>query len=159
VPLPDPHKIIPGTTLAIPNEANILNTDRAGHADRDRTITHLQAVAEKGYITPEEANTRITHAMNTHKQADLKALTSDLPAPFQTRGWLKSYDWGNRAYWAPTLILGSAVSAATAVVPASALAAAHLFPHDPVYLGVGLLTIILGIFGFIGCLITAISKS
>jgi hypothetical protein len=159
MPLPDPKKIIPGNTITIPDEANILNTDRAGHADRDRTITHLQTVAEKGYITPEEANTRITHAMNTHKQTDLHILISDLPAPFQTRSWLKSYDWGNRAYWAPTLLLGSAVSAATAVVPSSALAAAHLFPHDPVYLAVGITTIILGVIGFIFCIIVAMDKT
>jgi Domain of unknown function (DUF1707) len=156
--MPESRKIIPGSALSIPEDAHVIGTSRIGNDDRDRTVNHIKTMTEKGYLTVEEANLRIDHAMNTYKQADLRVLTSDLPAPVDTRTWVQSYNWDNKRHWIPTLVAGVAVSAATATVPASVLAADHLFPHNPIGLAVGLTAIIAGIVGFVACIVGMIIK-
>jgi Domain of unknown function (DUF1707) len=159
MPPPDPRKTIPGTSLGIPREANVINAGRAGHDDRDQAILHLKTMTEQGYITPEEASVRIDYAMHAGKQADLRELTSDLPALPDSRSWLRSYDWDNTKHWVPVVAAGMFLSITTAVIPPSLLAEEHLFPHNPLGLGFGVLAILTGIFGFVFCLVAAVTKA
>jgi hypothetical protein len=153
-------KIVPGAALSIPEGITILpNGTRIGNADRDRTIRHIQQMTDLGYITPEEAGRRIDHADVTEKSAELIALTSDLPAPVDTRGWFQSYDWDKMSHWLPTLIAGMAVSASTAVIPSSVLNAERLFPNTALGLGIGVLTLIVGVIGFFACLAGILIKA
>jgi Domain of unknown function (DUF1707) len=154
-------RIVPGTALSIPREITILpNGSRAGNADRDRTIRHIQQMTDLGYITPEEAGRRIDHADATEKSADLTALTSDLPAPVDTRRWSQSsYDWDKMSHWLPTLIAGMALFGVIAVVPSAALNAERLFPNTALGLGVGVSTLIVGVIGFFACLAGILIKA
>lgn len=154
-PIMHPSQITPGSSL--PEEINIHNQQRAGHHDRIRTIRHIMSMKNEGYITEDEANHRIRFAETTEKTADLKALTSDLPPPLNTRTWLQTYNWDN--HWFPTMLTGMALSLITATIPAVVLAADHQFPSNPAALGVGVTTMIIGIIAFIGCLIVTVTEA
>ncbi len=153
-------KVVPGSSAAVPEGVSIMPSGtRAGNADRDRAVNHIAQMAEQGYITPEEADRRVKHAETIENVAALRVLTSDLPAPMDTRGWFQSYDWGNMGHWMPTLVGGMMFSAVTAIVPASVLNAEHLFPGTGLGVGVGIATLIMGMVGFFSCLAGIIIKS
>jgi hypothetical protein len=153
-------RVVPGSALSAPEGVNIMPSGtRAGNADRDRAINHIAQMAEQGYITPDEADKRVKHAENLENIATLRVLTSDLPAPLDTRAWWESYNWDNMRHWVPTLIGGMTLSAVTVVVPTSVLNAEHLFPNTPLGLGIGIFTLIVGVIGFFACLAGIIVKS
>jgi hypothetical protein len=141
-------------------EVNILpRGTRIGHAERRSAMKHILDMKDRGYITEQEADARLNAAQNAEKQGDITTLTTDLPAPFHKPGFFESYDWDKTRYWAPTLVVGMALSAMLAIVPASVLGADHLFPQTGLGLGVGLPCLVFGIVGFFGCLAGIISKS
>jgi hypothetical protein len=155
-----PMKVVPSTAMAIPEGVTIHPANsRAGHRERDIAASHITQAVEGGYITPEEGLTRKMHVEEAEKISDLRTLTSDLPAPIDTRPWYQTYDWDNQRHWLPTLIAGLAASAVTAVIPTSVLSAEHLFPGNPLGFGIGILTLIIGIVGFFACLTGIITKT
>jgi hypothetical protein len=152
--------VVQSTAIAIPDDVTVLgNGVRAGNADRDRAITHITQMADLGYVTQEEAERRIRAVENIERNADLRHITSDLPAPVVNAGLVGRYNWDNPKCWIPTLITGMAVSGITAVLPASILGAEHLFPGNGIGLAVGILTLIVGVLAFFGCLAGIIVKA
>jgi hypothetical protein len=53
---------------------------RAGHADRDRTVSELKAAFVQGRLARDEFEQRLGHALTSRTYADLSAVTADLPA-------------------------------------------------------------------------------
>jgi hypothetical protein len=53
---------------------------RAGHADRDRTVSELKAAFVQGRLARDEFELRLGQALTSRTYADLSALTADLPA-------------------------------------------------------------------------------
>lgn len=155
-----PKRVVQSTAIAIPDEVTVLgNGVRAGNADRDRAITHITQMADLGYVSQEEAERRVRAVENIERNADLRHLTSDLPAPILNAGLMRRYDWDSPKCWVPTLITGMAASGITAILPASILGADHLFPGNSVGLAVGILTLIIGVLAFFGCLAGIIVKA
>jgi hypothetical protein len=155
-----PRKVVPSTTVAIPEDVTVLgNGVRAGNADRDRAINHITQMADLGYVSQEEAERRIRAAENIERHADLRHITSDLPAPVVNPGLVGRYNWDSPKCWIPTLITGMAASGITAILPASILSVDHLFPGNGIGLAVGILTLIVGVLAFFGCLAGIIVKA
>lgn len=146
-------KTIPGSVEPYKEGVNILhNGTRIGAADRERAIRHIADTQEKGYIKSDEAEKRIRLVEDAEREADVRALTSDLPAPFSKTSWVRSYDWNQTKYWAPTFILGIALSTVLAIVPAVVLGADRLFPETALGLGIAVPSLIFGFIGFFACL-------
>jgi len=53
---------------------------RASHADREQTVEILKDAFVQGRLTKDELDWRVGHALASRTQADLAALTADLPA-------------------------------------------------------------------------------
>lgn len=53
---------------------------RAGHADRDQTVSVLKAAFVQGRLTRDELELRLGQALTSRTYADLHTLTADLPA-------------------------------------------------------------------------------
>jgi hypothetical protein len=53
---------------------------RASHADRDRTVSVLQAAFVQGRLARDEFELRLGQALTSRTYADLGAVTADLPA-------------------------------------------------------------------------------
>lgn len=149
----NPPKTVPGSVEPYKEGVNILhNGTRIGGADRERVIRHIADTQEKGYIKSDEAEKRIRLVEEAEREADIRALTADLPAPFSKTSWVRSFNWDETKYWAPTFIMGMGLSAILAIVPAMVLGAERMFPETGVGLGVGITTLIVGFIGFFACL-------
>lgn len=132
--------------LARPEDVNIVKGTRVGHADRDRTVQHIKQAADNGYLTETEAAARMTHADKAETNAQLRDLTSDLPAPIDTRTWVQRFDWKTPVVLIP---VGFALSLMVAIIPSATMNQMKLFPHEPFALGIGIATIVIGVIGFI----------
>ena len=53
---------------------------RAGHADRDQTVSVLKAAFVQGRLAQDEFEQRLGQALTSRTYADLSAVTADLPA-------------------------------------------------------------------------------
>ncbi|WP_282090114.1 DUF1707 SHOCT-like domain-containing protein [Streptomyces tendae] len=63
-----------------PSQEDVTPALRASHADRDRAVDVLSAAAGDGRLTAEELDERVGAALTARTQAELAALTADLPA-------------------------------------------------------------------------------
>jgi hypothetical protein len=151
--------VVPGAVEKY-QEVNILPRGvRIGHGERRNAIKHILDMQDRGYITEQEADARVKAVQSAEKQGDIVTLTTDLPAPFHKPGFFEAYDWDETRYWAPTLVVGMALSAMLAIVPASVFGAEHMFPQTGLGLGVALPCLVFGIVGFFSCLAGIIAKS
>lgn len=156
------NPIVPSVTVSIPDDITstiLRNGTRAGNTDRDHTVQHIKQATIGGYITPDEASRRIKTVETITKISDLHTLTSDLPAPADTRQWFQRYNWNNKTHATFTLITAMITCLIVAAVPLSLLCAANLFPRNILGMGVGVTTLILGVGGFFGCVIGLATKT
>ncbi|MFI7388907.1 DUF1707 domain-containing protein [Streptomyces tendae] len=63
-----------------PSQEDATPALRASHADRDRAVDVLSTAAGDGRLTAEELDERVGAALTARTQAELAALTADLPA-------------------------------------------------------------------------------
>jgi hypothetical protein len=152
-------KVVTGEVEVFNEGVNILgNGQRIGHGERRATMKHILDVKDRGYITEQEAEARLKAAQSAEKITDISSLTADLPAPFYKPNYFQAWDWDETKYYVPTLVSGVGFSTILAIVPTAALVQDHLFPHNPVALVFGIITMLLGTIGFFACLGGLITK-
>jgi DUF1707 SHOCT-like domain len=139
---------LPGINI-IPN--------RVGDADRKRTAHHIRDMESRGYMSSEEAATRIAHAANAQTQNDLRQLTHDIPGPVDHRGYFAKWDWEKAEYWLPTLLGTMFMSLSSTIAPGLILASINKF-HTAEGITVFTLLCILGVIGFFASLILMVIK-
>lgn len=131
---------------------------RVGHDERKRAVHHIKEMEAKGYIPPEEATARVEHAANATQRRELLNLTSDLPAPVDSRSYWQKWDWDEPRYFLPALITGIFASLCSAVVPGIILSEMHEF-NSGMGQGIFLPLLALGIIGFWVSVIFLVIKS
>lgn len=143
--------------IATFDDVNIQH-NRAGHADRERTVRQIKDSEESGYITAQEASARITHAVKAETSNVLHALTDDLPAPIDHRGYFQAWDFGEPKYFLPVLISTMIVSLCSAIIPGVILGAVHELSTT---MGQAIFTplLIIGVIGAITSLTLIVIKS
>jgi hypothetical protein len=152
-------KVVSGEVEVFNEGVNILgNGQRVGHGERRAAMKHILDVKDRGYITDQEAEARLKAAQAAEKQTELNSLTTDLPAPFYQPGYFQAWDWEQTKYYVPTLLTGVGFSTILAIVPTAALVQDHLFPHNPIALVLGIITMLLGTLGFFACIGGLITK-
>ena len=69
---------VPGSV--VPAETDIKNGPRAGDADRERYVGHINDCMARGFIDEQEREARVHAAQKAAGRHELKALIADLPA-------------------------------------------------------------------------------
>jgi hypothetical protein len=111
----------------------------------------------KGYIPEEEASARIERAASAQKSGDLRLLTSDLPAPVDSRGFWQRWDWDAEVYYIPVLLAGMFASVCSAVLHGIILDRMHEF-NTVMGLAMFIPLLVLGVFGFFTSLSVLVVK-
>lgn len=133
--------------------ANIRTSQRVGHEHRDKTIAHLNQMADLGYLDGEEAETRKKIAADATTETELRHLTGDLPGLVVHKKW----DWDNPVYWVPTLIMACVASITVGIMPTAVLASVHA-GNTPWGIAVSAMTIVGGILGLIASIVGIVIK-
>lgn len=79
---------------------------RAGDADRDRAMDHVNQMRKLGYLKEHDADARLTYLETAEVKEQVALAIQDLPplpAPKQKFS-LKDYDFSKRRWYVPTLL-------------------------------------------------------
>lgn len=159
---PDCPPAIESAESALPAEAGMLLTTRAGDSDRELYITHLGDMHADGHINAAQYEARRNRAMLAETHIQLAETIADLPrippGTANRRPVRKGYDFANPAHSIPALAITAILSLLLAIVP-SAIAGADLWFHTLAGTVVCVPTLILGIVGFVISAIWGIVKA
>jgi hypothetical protein len=133
------------------DEANVLPAQRIGDAQKQRVLDHLAEMHSMGHLTLEEYEARSAYVLQSMVMPQLQAIMHDLPAPMDHRPrWQKardSYDFSDKKWYIPTLVLMMLVSGLIAIEPSAIAGAGGWWTHT-LGLAICLPSIIFGGIGF-----------
>lgn len=134
------------SAVEFPDVNTLGESSRIGDSEREKAVTHIEQMTGKGYLSAKESAIRLKHAASAETEVQLRNLTIDLPPYADTRPF---YD----RYWLPTYIAGMMLSACLAVIPTTVLVTEKVYPEKAYGIALGILTVIMGIFGFVSGII------
>lgn len=78
------RRVVPGTNVTT---MDVVNGTRTGIAQRQDAISRVEKMMKQGYLTGDEAATRVRFLENSHTEAEIKAALADLPATKPRLSW------------------------------------------------------------------------
>lgn len=121
---------------------------RAGDADRQRYVDHLNELVGDGYVSPVEAEALRDQIMRARSLKVLNDTLSGMPLPPMPR---QRRDWGIPERWVPVTIGIGLVGALVAAVPPTALA----HHHDSLSNSLSVTFIVVGIMIIVAAIVAA----
>ncbi len=140
----------------VPEGANVLGSDRAGRAIRDRYVAHLNDLHAREYLTLEELHARENAALEAVTMDQLRVLLRDLP-PLPSPP-VHPDRWKDKKFYVPALLGGIVASILVAVSPFAILGLLGLQKNSALMTPLGVASILTGIVGALACGITLVVK-
>jgi hypothetical protein len=136
-------------------EVNLnVTTERAGTANREAAIRHIEKVMKLGYLTGEEAGRRVNYLKNARTKTEITYTLRDLPSMAK-----EPRDWDNIGNLVPVPVFLFTFALFTSM---AALGGTIMGDYKPPPVGVYLATIPMLVFGIVGAitsLVCLVSKA
>jgi Domain of unknown function (DUF1707) len=123
---------------------------RAGNAQREAALAHVERMLASGHLDGEEAGKRANTIANAKTEGEIALAVSDLPKPKPPWGeaW-KRFDWDQPKCYVPVLLFTAMLSVAAGAFP-FVLASVMGWYHDaPLMNTTGAAGVIIGLIGLI----------